>query len=190
MNYHGDLGLTAVGAEDAAFLQRLRDAVGRFFRQRSQLVQRSDRAALYAADLLQYIDADVLLTLTAAHLCEIGCPAAEKSHGRLYERVLGQENRKAADMLLRSLHAKRLDRDRICLLLGDIMHPHAHDLPEFRILLDARNLINLAAIEIEDKDQLKAYLNKTFLTEPGHRMAGALMFENTPCRSVFRSGGR
>ena len=173
MNYQGDLGLNSLSSRQHEELNRLRIAIADHFHHRQNLIDRSNKAALHAADLLQYIDADIMVTLVSSHFFEIGFETAHRWHGDLYERFLGQENIKAAGAILSTLTVDTDFATEVCELVSSIYGQAVINTPEFRITWDAMNLIKCTASVTLDREQLKAHLNRLFQTEPGYRRACA-----------------
>lgn len=173
MNYQGDLGLNSLSSRQCEELELLRIAIADHFRHQQPFIDRSNKAALHAADLLQYIDADVMLTLVSSHLFEVGFEVAYQSHGDLYERFLGQDNISAAEMILSHLNVDSDFASKVCELVSSIYNQTIIDIPEFRITRDAMNLIKYASSADMEREQLKACLNRLFQTEPGYRRACA-----------------
>lgn len=126
----------------------------------------------HAVDLLSYIDADPVVTITAAFLHDIGIPEAERKYGRCDGKSQEIEGPPVARMLLADIGATELLIDSVCELVGNHHTPNAIDSPEFRILWDADALVNLAEV-VEGKEDyaIEAILHKALVTEPGYRMA-------------------
>lgn len=126
----------------------------------------------HAVDLLQYVDADPVVTITAALLHDIGIPEAERKYGRCDGKSQEIEGPPVARTLLADIGAADPLINVVCELVGNHHTPNAIDSPEFRILWDADALVNLAEV-VEGKElyAIEAILHKALVTEPGYRMA-------------------
>lgn len=179
MNYRGDLGLNSLTEEQCQRLEFLRSSIAEHFNHQADLIERSDRAASHAADLLQYIDADIMLCLYASHLFEIGFETAYQRHGDLYERFIGQENLRIVEKLLDALDTDEDFSSGVCELVSSFYGQARVDTPELHITRDAMNLVKCASTETCDQEQLKAQLNLLFQTEPGYRRACRLFLRES-----------
>ncbi len=126
----------------------------------------------YAVELLHYVDADPVLTLTSAYLHDIGIPEAERKFGRCDGKLQEQEGPPIARNLLADLGAEEAFVDQVCELVGNHHTPAGVDSPEFRILWDADALVNLADVTADKQPYaVESILNKSMVTEAGYRLA-------------------
>ena len=172
MAYSGELGLNCLSDDEQLFLEQVRRVMESYFASDIRRIVHAHDVTRHAVNLLQYIDADPLLTIAASYLHDIGIPEAERKFGRCDGKLQEQEGPPVARMLLEDIGAEVPFIDRVCQLVGHHHSPGAIDAPEFRILWDADALVNLAAV-VGDKDRsvVAAILAKALVTEPGFRMA-------------------
>lgn len=154
------------------FLDRVRGAMENYFGGDIRRIQHALQVTAYAGELLDYIDADRTLTLTAAYLHDIGIPEAERKHGSCAGPLQEKEGPPVARRLLEELQAPTELTEKVCALVGSHHTPAAVDSPEFRILWDADALVNLAEVMPgKSSEERRAILEKALVTEPGFRRA-------------------
>lgn len=157
------------------FLEQVRSSMVVCFGPDQRRIDHALQVTEYARELLQYIDADPLLTLTAAYLHDIGIPEAEKKHGHCSGKMQEIEGPPIARKLLQKLNADSELINEVCSLVGNHHTPAGIDSPEFRILWDADALVNLKEIiEITSAEKIETILQKSLVTEPGYRRARAI----------------
>lgn len=154
------------------FLDRVRAAMENYFGSDARRIEHALQVAAYAGELLDSIDADPTLTLTAAYLHDIGIPEAERKHGSCAGSWQEKEGPPVARRMLEDLQAPPELTEGVCSLVGTHHTPAAIDSPEFRILWDADALVNLAEVmPVKSPEERRAILEKAFVTEPGFRRA-------------------
>ncbi len=175
MAYSGELGMNRLSTDDQLFLAQVRRVMESYFATDIRRIAHAHDVTEHAVNLLQYVDADPLVTIAASYLHDIGIPEAERKFGRCDGKLQEQEGPPVARMLLADIGAEAPFIDRVCQLVGHHHTAGAIDAPEFRILWDADALVNLAAV-VADKNPavVAAILSKALVTEPGFRMAQAL----------------
>jgi HD superfamily phosphodiesterase len=126
----------------------------------------------YARDLLIYIEADPVLTLTAAYLHDIGIHQAERKHGSSAGNWQELEGPPVARALLAQLGAGADLIEKVAEIVGSHHTCGAVDSPEFRILWDADALANFAeGLATKTDEQIEMILHRHMATETGLRMA-------------------
>lgn len=165
--------------EQKAFLARVRSAMEQYFGCDQRRIEHALQVSLYSEELLAYVDADPVLTLTAAYLHDIGIPEAEKKHGSSAGSWQELEGPAVATSLLTELGAGLPFINLIAEIVGSHHTAAAVDSPEFRILWDADALVNFAEILPSKSDEeIEAILQKHMVTEPGFQLARKLFMEH------------
>jgi HD superfamily phosphodiesterase len=167
-----DMELLGLNETETHYLQQVRQAMETYFANDVRRISHAHDVTAYARSLLEYIDAEPVLTLTAAYLHDIGIPEAERKFGRCDGKIQEQEGPPVAQMILADLGADAAFIERVCELVGHHHTPGGVDSPEFRILWDADALVNLEEV-VSGKQAyvVESILNKALVTEPGYRMA-------------------
>lgn len=157
------------------FLHQVRCAMEAYFGADTRRINHARQVAAYAGELLDYIDADPIVTLAAAYLHDIGIPEAERRYGSCsgpYQEELGPP---VARTLLAELGSPPALIDTVCALVGKHHTPGGIDSPEFRILWDADALVNLVeVVPGKSLEQIRTILDRSLVTEPGYRRAASL----------------
>lgn len=157
------------------FLQQVHSAMEDYFGADARRIAHARRVAAYARELLDYIDADPTVTLAAAYLHDIGIPEAERRYGSCagpHQEKLGPP---VAREILARLGAPAPLIETVCAMIGKHHTPGGVDSPEFRILWDADALVNLGeVVPGKSPEQVRTILDRSLVTEPGHRRALAL----------------
>lgn len=158
-----------------AFLASVDAAMASYFGADTRRINHARKVTGYAAEMLDYVDADPALTLTAALLHDIGIPEAERKHGASAGKLQELEGPPVAKALLQRLEAPDEFITLACELVGAHHTPGGVDSPEFRILWDADALVNLEeVVPGKDPEEVRAILDRSMVTEPGYRRALAL----------------
>jgi len=172
MTLQDPLQLVRLSPDENRFLASVRQVMDQYFGHDLRRIAHAHDVTRHVADLLQYIDADPLLALTAGYLHDIGIPEAERKFGHCGGKLQEQEGPPVARRLLAEIAADEKLINGVCELVGVHHTPRALDTPEFRILWDADALVNLAEV-VADKaaHEIEKIIDKSLVTEPGHRMA-------------------
>lgn len=160
---------------ECQFLEQVCQLMEGYFATDIRRIAHAHDVAQHATNLLQYVDADPVLTITAAYLHDIGIPEAERKFARCDGKLQEHEGPPVARALLADIKAEVAFIDRVCELVGNHHTPNAVDSPEFRILWDADALVNLAEVVVgKGSSAIESILDKALVTEPGYRMAKAI----------------
>jgi len=167
--------LVNLGEKDVQFLEQVQRAMEAYFASDARRISHAHEVHKHAKALLKYIDAEPVLTLTAAYLHDIGIPEAERKYGRCDGKLQEKEGPHVASMLLANIGAESRFVEQICELVANHHTPAGVDSPEFRILWDADALVNLAEV-VTGKPQhvVETILDKALVTEAGYRRAKAI----------------
>ena len=179
MSIAGQLNALNLSDAESHFLAQVRQVMETYFASDVRRIAHAYDVTNHAADLLRYIDADPLLTISAAYLHDIGIPEAERRFGRSDGKLQEQEGPPVARMLLVDVGAEKSFIDLVCELVGNHHTSNGVDSPEFRILWDADALVNLAEV-VEGKPPyaIDSILSNALVTEPGFRMAKNIYLPN------------
>lgn len=173
--------LVKLSAPQGAFLDQVRAAMMSYFALDQRRIDHALQVADYALQLLPYIDADPVLTLTAAYLHDIGIPEAERKHGSSAGHWQELEGPPVARMLLSGLAAESCFMESVAEIVGKHHTFAAIDSAEFRILWDADALVNFAGVLTgKTRQQGENILQKHMVTEAGFRLARQLFLKDLP----------
>ncbi|TYO99667.1 metal dependent phosphohydrolase [Geothermobacter ehrlichii] len=155
----------------AEFVGLVRQAMEQTFGDDRRRIDHALAVAGWAETLLRYIDADPVITLSAAYLHDIGIHAAERKHGSSAGRYQEIEGPPIAREILVRLGADPHLVETVCELVGNHHTPEGVDSPEFRILWDADALVNLEEVAPHKNEQEMArVVQRSFVTEAGYRL--------------------
>lgn len=158
-----------------SFVENVMLAMEAYFDADARRIDHAHRVAGYARELLAGIDADELVTLTAAYLHDIGIHEAERKYNSCSGHYQELEGPAVARELLEGLGADQRLIATVCELVGCHHTPGGVDSPEFRILWDADALVNLAEVVVDKAaDEIDRILDKALVTETGYRRARKL----------------
>lgn len=165
--------------EQTAFLAAVAAAMEEYFGADRKRIEHARQVAAYARQLLAYIEADPVLTLSAAYLHDIGIHAAERRHGSNSGRWQEVEGPPIARAMLAGLAAETTLIERVAEIVGSHHTPAGVASAEFRILWDADALVNFAdTLALKTDCQVAAILDRHMVTEAGLRMARELFMQD------------
>jgi HD superfamily phosphodiesterase len=166
-------------SEQKLFLARVRAAMEHSFGDDQKRIEHALQVCRYAEELLTFIDADPVLTLTSAYLHDIGIHEAERKHGSSAGNWQELEGPPVAVAILTELDADLAFITRVAEIVGKHHTARAVDSPEFRILWDADALVNFAEVlSSRSAEQVESILRKHMVTEPGLQMARQLFIND------------
>lgn len=164
-----------VSADQSLFLDRVRCAMENYFGDDLRRIEHALQVASYAELMLQFIEADAVLTLSAAYLHDIGIHEAVRRHGSSAGNWQELEGPPIATQILTSLEAGVCLIERVSALVGCHHTPDGDDSAEFRILWDADALVNFAEVlPGMSRGKRERIINAHMKTEPGCQMARKL----------------
>lgn len=167
--------LVKLDSEEQHFLKQVCQAMETYFATDVRRIAHAHDVTTHARNLLQYVDADPLLTIAATYLHDIGIPEAERKFDRCDGKLQEQEGPSVARMLLADIGAEESLINQVCELIANHHTPNGVNSPEFRILWDADALVNLADVVVDKEPYaVESILNKALVTEAGYRIAKSI----------------
>lgn len=161
--------------EQKSFLTKVREAMEAYFGDDQKRIDHALQVSRNAEELLTFIDADPVLTLTSAYLHDIGIHEAERKHGSSAGNWQELEGPPIARAMLAEVDAEISFIDQVAEIIGNHHTLNGVDSPEFRIIWDADALVNFAEmLPSKSMEQIESILRKHMVTEPGFRMAHRL----------------
>jgi len=171
--------LVKISPEQKVFLAKVRLAMEQYFATDERRIDHALQVTRYAEDLLAYIEADPVLTLTSAYLHDIGIPEAELKHGSSAGNWQELEGPSVTRDLLAGLGAEPAFVEQVADIVGNHHTSCGVDSPEFRIIWDADALVNFAEVlPTKSSEQAESILKKHMVTEPGFQMARKLFIQD------------
>ena len=154
------------------FLGQVRRAMEDYFGVDARRIAHAQAVAGHARDLLAFIEADPVLTMTVAYLHDIGIHEAERRHGSTAGNFQELEGPSIARRLLEALQAPTDLVERTITIVGRHHTRNGVDAAEFRILWDADALVNFAeALSGKTPAEIEPILRRHMVTEAGYRAA-------------------
>jgi hypothetical protein len=170
-----DSVITTIPLEQRAFLGTVKAAMEGYFGRDDRRIAHALAVAGHARRLLDYIDADPVLTMSVAYLHDIGIHEAERRHGSNAGNFQELEGPPIARRLLEELGAAPVLVEQVVAIVGRHHTPGGVDSPEFRILWDADALVNFAEVlPGKPMAEVEPILRRHMVTEPGYRAARQL----------------
>ena len=125
-----------------------------------------------ARELLRHEEGDPRVTLAAALLHDIGIREAERKQGSSAERYQEIEGPPIARRILEGIELDEPTIEHVCRIVGNHHSARGIDTPEFRIVWDADNLVNLSeGLAGGDRAQFRRMMKKVFKTKGGREKA-------------------
>jgi len=171
--------LMKLSSEQKVFLAHVRLAMEQYFGEDQRRVDHALQVTRYAQELLAYIEADPVLTLTSAYLHDIGIPEAERKHGSSAGKWQELEGPTVTRHLLAGLGAEPAFIEQVADIVGNHHTFCGVNSPEFRILWDADALVNFAALlPTKNAEQAESILKQHMVTEPGFQLARKIFIQD------------
>ncbi len=170
--------IVSISPAQQAFVDRVVLAMEACFGADARRIAHAHLVAGHARELLAYVDADPVLTMTVAYLHDIGIHEAERRHGSNAGNFQELEGPPIARRLLEELQAPPDLVDRVVRIVGLHHTPDGVDAPEFRILWDADALVNfMDVLPGKPPAEIDRLLRRHMVTEPGYRLARRIYLE-------------
>ena len=171
--------LVKLSVEQQSFLAQVRVAMECYFGDDQKRIEHAVQVFRHAEELLTFIEADPVLTLTAAYLHDIGIHEAERKHGSNAGNWQELEGPPVATLILAELDAAMAFVDQVAEIVGRHHTRGGVDSPEFRILWDADALVNFAGtLPAKTDQQVEELLRNHMVTAPGFRIARRLFMQD------------
>ncbi len=183
--------LVKISPEHQTFLDSVRSAMERYFGEDQRRIDHALQVSLYAQELLSYIDADPVRTLTAAYLHDIGIPEAERKHGSSAGNFQEIEGPPIAEALLAELKTDKALVADVVKIVGFHHTAGAIDSAEFRIIWDADALVNFASVLPGKSDvKIDSILQNHMVTEAGYRISRRIFLNDKESHKACLTGNR
>jgi hypothetical protein len=151
----------------------------RHFKQDFKRIGHATRVAGYAEKIVKEERGDPAIVLSAAYLHDIGIKGAEISHKSTVREHQYRCGPPVAREILARLDAKEELIEEVCDIISH-HHPRPRETTNFRVVHDADLIANLEE-ENEAKpmasETLAAFIDKSFLTESGRKLARSTLLE-------------
>ena len=171
--------LVNISFEQKAFLARVRLAMEQYFGEDQRRIDHALHVTRYAEELLAYVEADPVLTLTSAYLHDIGIPEAERKYGSSAGNWQEIEGPPVTRNILAGLGAEPAFVEQVADIVGNHHTSCGVGSPEFRIIWDADALVNFAGVLLsKNSEQAERILNDHMVTEPGFQVARKLFIQD------------
>jgi len=180
-----------IDSDQKAYLAKVRDAMQDYFGADQRRIDHALQVSLYAAELLAYVDADPVITLTAAYLHDIGIHEAERKHGSSSGKWQEIEGPPIANEILASLDSEEDFAEQVAAIVANHHTRNGVDSPEFRVIWDADALVNFAEVlPSKSEEQIEILLQEHMVTEPGFRIARRIFIKDTESHRRCLKGQR
>lgn len=183
--------IVKVNREEEAFLDSVRAAMENYFGGDQNRIDHALQVALYARELLGYIEADPVQTLTAAYLHDIGIPEAERKHNSSAGNWQELEGPPIAREILSTMNVEEAFVDHVSEIVANHHTRNGVNSPEFRIIWDADALVNFAEVfPQKSEEQIESILQDHMETEAGFRIARRIFIQDTESHRRCLKGHR
>ena len=183
--------LVKLSDDQKVFLNSVRAAMVQYFAADQRRIEHALQVSLYAEELLTYVDADPLLTLTTAYLHDIGIPEAERKHNSNSGKWQEIEGPPIAMGILAGLNVENPFAESVAEIVANHHTRGGVDSPEFRVIWDADALVNFAEVlPGKGEEQIEAILQDHMETEAGFRIARRIFIQDTENHSRCLKGHR
>lgn len=183
--------IVKISPQEKAFLDSVRKEMDAYFGDDHRRIAHALKVSLYAEELLGYVDADPVVTLSAAYLHDIGIHEAERKHGSNAGCWQEMEGPPIARRVLAKLGAEPAMIEAVVAIVASHHTRGGVDSPEFRIIWDADALVNFAELLPGKRDaQIDAILNDHMATESGYRLARRIFIKETESHKQCLQGHR
>ena len=183
--------IVKMDADQKAFLTKVRNAMQGYFGVDQRRIDHALQVSLYAEELLAYVDADPVITLSAAYLHDIGIHEAESKHGSTSGKWQEIEGPPIARDILVNLCAEESVVEQVAAIVACHHTRNGVDSPEFRVIWDADALVNFAEVlPLKSEEQVEIILHGHMVTEPGFRIARRIFIKDTESHKRCLKGQR
>jgi len=153
--------------------ERLSDRMKAVFGRDQQRIDHALNVLDYAEQILRTEpDASGLVVRAAAILHDIGIPQAQQKHGSSAAKYQETEGPPIARRILQDLNVDPAVIDRVCKIIANHHSAKEIDTPEFRIVWDADQLVNIPEHHPDASPQeLRGLIDRLFRTDAGRALA-------------------
>lgn len=142
-------------------------------------VEHALQVYIYARELLAYIEADPVLTLSCAYFHDIGMHEEDRKQASCDGNWQELDGPRVARALLAEIGADDSLTDQVVEIIGNHHTAGIVDSAEFRILRDADALVNFAdALPGKSDEKIEEILNNQLVTEAGYRIGRRLFLRH------------
>jgi HD superfamily phosphodiesterase len=170
----GNLSPDVMAQREDLLKDRVAIEMKRYFKQDFKRIGHAGRVARYAETLGKELEGDIAVVLSAAYLHDIGIKESERKYNSSAAHYQEEEGPPVARELLKRLGARQDLIEEVCDIIGHHHHPRDEETANFKALYDADLITNMEENQKEQPvsaDRLKAMIEKSFLTEPGKKLA-------------------
>ena len=150
----------------------------RYFKSDFKRIAHAGRVARYAERIGKKEKGSLAVILPAAYLHDIGIHEAERKHGSTAAEFQEAEGPPIARSILEKLGAKEELIEEVCDIVAHHHHPRPDDSLNFKVVYDADLLENLDEKQKKaprSKEEIKALIERSFLTDTGREAAGEML---------------
>lgn len=143
-----------------------------YFGEDKKRIAHAKKVTGWVERLLQAEEGDWRIVMPAGVLHDVGIKQAELKYNSSAGHYQEKEGPPIARDILLKLGLQKEDIGQICEIIAHHHSPGKINTQNFKILYDADWLVNLKDIkDIKSKDGLRKFIDKTFLTETGKKLA-------------------
>jgi HD superfamily phosphodiesterase len=164
----------AVGAEDevTSLCERLIAEMKATFGTDSRRIEHALKVLQHADAILAREGGDPVVVKAAALLHDVGIPEAERKHGSAAGRFQELEGPPVAREIMQRLEMDEETIEQVCRIVGSHHSAKDVDTPEFRIIWDADNLVNIPEEHPQaDRGTLARLIERRLRTQAGRKLA-------------------
>ncbi len=173
------LGIPDSWVKDESLCDMLVREMRKVFGTDQRRIRHAYRVLDFAEQILRQHQADPLVVMSAAILHDIGIHQAERKHGSSAGKYQQIEGPPIARKILTEAGVDRKRIEHVCNIVADHHTAKTMDTPEFRILWDADNLVNLFVEGQKHVGDAEELINKVFKTHAGAQIARRLAFRDS-----------
>lgn len=143
-----------------------------FFGSDIKRIEHAKRVLSFSEELLKTEKGDWHIVIPASILHDVGIKIAEDKYGSAAGHYQEAEGPPIARAILLKIGFKKENIDEICQIIAHHHSPGKINTQNFKVLYDADWLVNLKdEVDTNDKEKLKAMIDKIFLTGAGKELA-------------------
>lgn len=161
--------------------EKLISELERYFGNDIKRINHAKKVMGFAEELLKQEKAGWHIVIPASILHDVGIKSAEAKYGSSAGHLQEKEGPEIARGILLKIGLKKENIDEICQIVAHHHSPGKINTQNFKVLYDADWLANLKdEADTKDKAELKAIINKVFLTGAGKELAQKIYLSAAP----------